>query len=379
MSTPTPRFLDIHVLQTLPYSNVNRDDLGSPKTVVYGGTERTRISSQSWKRAVRHQVEARLGDPAVRTRRLVGQIAQRLTARGWDADTAEHGGRQVVLSAAKNGIKLEKEKEGEAPATSVLFYLPVSAVDTLADLADQHREAVAKESTKKTPKGVLPADQVVSVLRSRNATVNLFGRMLAELPSTEVDGAVQFAHAFTTHGTNVEVDFFTAVDDVPKENDRGSGHMNAGQFSTGTFYRYANIDLAGLLRNLEGDSDTARTLVAEFLRAFLSTVPSGKQNATAAMTLPDLAYAAVRSDRPVSFAPAFEPAVREASGFSASSRDQLSKYAGRIGELWWPGSTVAEFHTGIDDKPSENLGSHVPGFPDLVEAAAEAAYPGNGS
>ena len=85
------------------------------------------------------------------------------------------------------------------------------------------------------------------MLRSRNATIQLMGRMLAELPGAEVDGAVQFAHAFTTHGTVVETDFFTAVDDIEKEGDAGSAHMNAAQFSAGTFYRYANIGLATLL------------------------------------------------------------------------------------------------------------------------------------
>ncbi|MEU3020279.1 type I-E CRISPR-associated protein Cas7/Cse4/CasC [Nocardiopsis sp. NPDC007018] len=375
----TPAFLDVHVLHTLPYSNINRDDLGSPKTLVYGGTERTRVSSQSWKRSVRHRVEERLGDPAVRTRRIVGEIARRLTALGWEPDLAEQGGRQVVLSAAKNGIKLEKEKEGESQSTSVLFYLPVSAIDALAAIADEHREAVAKESAKKTPKGVLPADDVVAVLRSRNATVNLFGRMLAEIPSTEVDGAVQFAHSFTTHGTSVQADFFTAVDDVPKQDDHGSGHMNVGQFSTGTFYRYANIDLAGLLRNLDGDTVAARELVSEFLRAFLDTVPSGKQNATAAMTLPDLAHVAVRSDRPVSYAPAFEASVRGAEGYAPASVSRLSEYAGRLGQLWWPGTVLSSIHAGVDDKPVDHLGERLTSYPELVEASVTAAYPGDGS
>lgn len=46
-------YLDVHVLQTLPPSCVNRDDTGSPKTAVYGGVNRARVSSQSWKRAMR--------------------------------------------------------------------------------------------------------------------------------------------------------------------------------------------------------------------------------------------------------------------------------------------------------------------------------------
>ena len=43
-------YVDIHVLQTVPSSNINRDDTGAPKTAVYGGTTRSRVSSQSWKK-----------------------------------------------------------------------------------------------------------------------------------------------------------------------------------------------------------------------------------------------------------------------------------------------------------------------------------------
>lgn len=46
-------YVDIHVLQTVPSSNINRDDTGAPKTAVYGGTTRSRVSSQSWKKAIR--------------------------------------------------------------------------------------------------------------------------------------------------------------------------------------------------------------------------------------------------------------------------------------------------------------------------------------
>ena len=46
-------YIDINVLQTVPASNINRDETGSPKTVIYGGVTRARVSSQAWKRAVR--------------------------------------------------------------------------------------------------------------------------------------------------------------------------------------------------------------------------------------------------------------------------------------------------------------------------------------
>lgn len=53
MKTSQHLFLDIHAIQTLPPSNINRDDTGSPKTAQYGGVRRSRVSSQSWKKAMR--------------------------------------------------------------------------------------------------------------------------------------------------------------------------------------------------------------------------------------------------------------------------------------------------------------------------------------
>lgn len=371
-----PAYLDIHALQTLPYSNVNRDDLGLPKTVEYGGYERTRISSQSWKRAVRHQVEARLGDPAVRTRRIVAAIAERLTGRGWSPELAQTAGQQVVAAAGK-GIKLEKEKEGQAVSTSVLLYLPQRGLDELADLAESHQAEIAAIAGKKNPKPVLPADRVAEVLRSRNATINLFGRMLAELPGADVDGAVQFAHAFTVHATEVETDFFTAVDDIPSTTgDRGSGHMNVGQFSAGTFYRYANINLAGLLTNLGHDTATARELVGEFLTAFLATVPGGKQTATAAMTIPDLAYVAVRGDRPISFAPAFEHPVTSQQGYAAAARSALADYAQRLHTLWGHDEIRYAAHASLDGDVGKlaGLGQRRDSYPTLRAESVDAAF-----
>jgi len=371
----TPTYLDIHALQTLPYSNVNRDDLGLPKVLEYGGAERTRVSSQSWKRAVRHQVEAKLADPAVRTRRIIGAVAERLTAQGWSSELAELAGRQVVAAAGK-GIKLEPDKEGQLPSTSVLLYLPTKGLDELAQLAADHEQELQRISGQKNPKAVLPAEQVADILRSRNATINLFGRMLAELPGADVDGAVQFAHAFTVHGTEVETDFFTAVDDIRPADDHGSGHMNVGQFSAGTFYRYANVNIGTLLDNLEGDTATARELVSEFLAGFLATVPSGKQTATGAMTIPELVYVAVRGDRPISFAPAFEQPVTGTDGYSAKASTALSTYARRLHTLWGEDELHFSAHAGLDDSDEtlSGLGRRKNSYPGLRAEAIEAAF-----
>lgn len=370
------RFLDIHILQTVPYANLNRDDLGSPKYLVYGDTTRTRVSSQCWKRAVRLDVQERLGDSALRTRRIVSAVRDQLVHAGWPADLAVQAGKQVVLSAGVDGLKVDEKNDNN---TSVLLYVPESAVNALTELAEEHRADI--ESSVDAPKkkgsksaGVLPADRVNALLSSRNGIINLFGRMLAEMPSANVDGAVQVAHAFTTHAVETQVDFFTAVDDVPGL-DPGSAHMNAGEFSAGVFYRYACVDLAGLAENLGNGPDQTIELARLFTGAFITSLPQAKRTATAPHTVPDLVHLAVRSDRPISLASAFEKPVstRNGAGFAGPSRARLTEHAGRVHRLLSAAGLVYSGHASIDDEARTELGERHESFAELVDSALTAA------
>ncbi len=139
-------FIDIHLLQTIPYANLNRDDLGSPKSVVYGGVTRTRVSSQCWKRATRKALDDQLPDPAVRTRRVVIEVAERLRKDGWPDDLADYASRQLLTAVGAQRAK-SKKKDGddgglaleENGYTSVLLFLPASALDDLSTLARRER------------------------------------------------------------------------------------------------------------------------------------------------------------------------------------------------------------------------------------------------
>lgn len=375
----TPRFLDIHILQTLPYSNVNRDDLGSPKTMTFGGTTRTRVSSQAWKRPTRQAVEEVLGEEAVRTRRLPQQVASALMTeqRGWPQELAELAGAQVIRSAE---TKLALEK-GDRATTSLLF-LPDSAVSALVDLAEAHRPALEKALGNKaaSAKAILPKEAVHEVLRSRNGSIALFGRMLAEIPGAGVDGAVQVAHAFTTHETSVQADFFTAVDDADEwATDAGSAHMNTGEFSSGVFYRYATLDLNALTSNIT-DTDTARTLAQAFVSAFVHSLPGAKKTSTAPHTVPDLVHLTVRSDRPLSLAAAFEKPVRaREAGWGTVSRTALADYAERVGKLLGTTGLLYGGHAAVDDEKRNGLGRRVDSYPALIDQAIEAAWRQNGT
>lgn len=375
-STARARFLDVHILQTLPYSNVNRDDLGSPKTVVFGGVTRTRVSSQAWKRPTRKAVEELIGEKALRTRRLPLQVATLLTQeRGWPTDLAAFAGAQVVISTDSK-LALDKDRANADQATASLLFLPEGAAGLLADIAGQHRAALEKAiGTKAASKPVLPKDAVHEVLRSRNGSIALFGRMLAEIPGAGVDGAVQVAHAFTTHGTSVQGDFFTAVDDVDLwAQDAGSAHMNTAEFSSGVFYRYATLDLSDLASTV-ADPATARELATAFVSSFIHSMPSAKKTSTAPHTIPDLVHVSVRADRPLSYAAAFEkPVTPGDGGWAVASRAALSTYAQQVNTLLGTDALMHRAYAGIDPTVLDGLGDRAESFPGLVAGAVDAAW-----
>lgn len=369
-------YIDSHVIQTIPYANINRDLEGSPKNVLFGGAERTRVSSQSWKRAIRHDVEAQLGEKSVRTRRLPAKVAEALvTHHGWPEELAQHAGVQVALSAAK-GLKLEK---GEAE-TSVLLYLPDTAHEQLAELCVAHRAAIEAQHAKKKPEPVLPATEVGKIIQGRTATINLFGRMLAEIPGSNVDGAVQVAHAFTTHESDSQRDFFTAVDDWnDPSQDAGAGHLGTAEFSAGVFYRYATINIDDLVVNLGTHDATAVELARLFLEHFITSMPQAKKNSTAPHTIPDLAHLVVRDGRPVSAAAAFERPVRRVyeGGICEPSIGAFARYLAKVDELigteekllaGWAGMRDAE------DKELTGLGTSHRSFRAVAESAVERAF-----
>ncbi|MFF4381603.1 type I-E CRISPR-associated protein Cas7/Cse4/CasC [Kitasatospora sp. NPDC001547] len=373
----TARFLDIHVVQSVPFANLNRDDNNSVKTVRYGDTERTRVSSQSWKRAVREYFQQSFGEQALRTRRIGARVTRLLQEQhGWPAELAQRAGQHV---AAGSSIKFET-KDSPVVTTNAMVYVPETAVAELAAIAQEHRAELesAKDIKKTSDKSVLPKEAVDAVLRSRNGVINLFGRMLAELDDAGVDGAVQVAHALTTHGTDVELDYFSAVDDVTSAwgDTTGSAHMGHAEFSAGVFYRYATVDLADLAANLGGDRAAARELAAGFAEAFILSLPRAKKTATAPHTIPDLVHIAVRSDRPLSYAAAFEQPVasHESGGYGPASRTALARYATAAHKLLGKRGTVTAAWASLEDKDLQGLGTRVDSFPQLIDTAIDAAF-----
>ncbi|WP_326599293.1 type I-E CRISPR-associated protein Cas7/Cse4/CasC [Streptomyces sp. NBC_01803] len=382
MSHIPGRFVELHVLQSVPYANLNRDDTNSVKLVEYGGVSRTRVSSQSWKRAARLRLQQRIGQRSLRTRRLPELIERHLVEeRQWPLAAAARAGRHVMAGSGVGVTAPKKEPERNPWTSAAMVYVPDTAVAELADIAEEFRSAIeAAKDTKdiKAKDALVPGDRVDAVLRSRNGIVNLFGRMLAQVDNAKVDGAVQVAHAFTTHRTDVEIDYFSAVDDVTHgwEDTTGSAHMGHAEHSAGTFYRYIVLDLDDLLHNIGGDLTAARELAEAFLDAALLSLPQAKKNSTAPHTIPDLAHITVRGDRPVSYAGAFETPVRpdaKSGGHLGPSIAELTRYASAVERLLGKGDQRYCGYAAVGAEELNALGKRVDSFGTLVREAVTAA------
>ncbi|MFB7738461.1 type I-E CRISPR-associated protein Cas7/Cse4/CasC [Streptomyces sp. NPDC056112] len=383
------RYIDLHALHPVPASLLNRGEDDEPKTMLLGGAVRGMVSSQAWKRPIRLQLEEELDEHAARTRKLPLQVADALREDGWPDELAAFAGAQVVRSASQDGLKTEPKQGG---ITSSILLLAEDILPELIELCQEHRtpleqahaEQEAAAATEKTGKGrksapkvpaVLPTRTVAALIRRRTATINLFGRMLAELPGAHVDGAVQIAHAFTVHPSDPQPDYFTAVEDWPKPNEAGSAHLQTGFFTNGIFYRYATVNLTELIRNLNGDHKQALHLLGLFTEAFIQVMPGAKKTSTAPHTLPHLIHYVVRDRRPVSYAAAFEQPVQHArhGGYTLPAVQALSQHADAVNRLLGKRRRLAHGYTTIQPEPIDHLGSHHASFEDLTDALTAAA------
>ncbi|MFF5408476.1 type I-E CRISPR-associated protein Cas7/Cse4/CasC [Streptomyces misionensis] len=367
-------FLCLHAVQTIPYANLNRDDLGAPKTLTFGGSTRIRLSSQALGRPLRDYVERTTGIHAVRTRRIGQQVAVQLQERGWSEELAMLAGRLVLEGT---GFKLDKR------GTKSLLFVPAVTAAQIADLCDEHRDAIEEVAAKgKTDKKLTSAlgTGVRKLIGRRNGSIALFGRMLSELPGAGVDASRQMAHGFTTHTARRQPDFFVAVDDVTHDSEEpGSGHMNHHEFMSGVFYRYAVLDLSELLSEdgLDGDTDTARTLTDAFISGFIRVLPQAKKNVTAPHTVPDLVHMSVRTDQPINYAGAFEKpvAAEQGGGWARPSRTALDHYATAINRLMGTENVAFSAYASIaDDEELTGLGNRLDSYRELSQGAVDALF-----
>lgn len=354
-------FIEIHMLQNFAPSNLNRDDTGNPKDTEFGGVRRARISSQCIKRAIRSEKifsEKTAVELADRTKWVTRLLVKPLIEANKPEEQA-----WVVAEAFANalGIGTVKDEKTEKPKTKVLLYLSKGEIGEIVQkLIDQWSEIESTLKSGKSPVLDAIVKEFVKALKDRTSApdVALFGRMLAEKPELNIDASCQVAHAISTHRVSMDMDFYTAVDDLSSDEETGAGMMGVTGFNSACFYRYARIDWEKLVKNLGDDKALAKKTVEGFLYAALRAVPTGKQNSFAAQNPPDFVLGVLRNDgESWSLANAFEKPVkpRGDGGYLNSSIESLDKYWGRLVKAYGNGNFSPAVLALDEDAPLSNL------------------------
>lgn len=364
--------IDLHVLQTVPPSNLNRDESGSPKTAIYGGVRRARVSSQAWKRATRDELARHLdqGSLSVRTLRVVELVVDAILAR--DPSCVDASQRAVdILTAAGLKVAVPKGAKGSEalPVSGYLMFVSRAQAKRLAELAlgDDRKSAKAEAQA------ALRSDQGVDIA--------LFGRMVADDKSLSVDASCQVAHALSVDAVTPEFDYYTAVDDMNREDESGAGMIGTIEFNSSTLYRYATLDVDSLYSTLDDVEVTAEAAGA-FVESFVRSMPTGKQNTFANRTLPEGVVVMVRDTQPVNLVQAFEEAIPQGdvggrvraacARLVQEAQDVTSAYGGQPVKTWViaKGERASDLETLGESMPLSELGARVRQL--VTERAAES-------
>jgi len=344
--------IEVHIIQNHAPSNLNRDDSGSPKSAIFGGYRRARISSQCLKRCYRTSKTFReaVDELGMHTCSMPDEVMRRALSNGVMLDKAEQKKMKKELAGVVKKGEATGESSGKAEkdggsrgensnaskdmktAQSVFWRereLEALVEAVRASAVGNKKDFNAREALK--PVGLnwtgIPVDMA------------LFGRMVTSELMHNVEASSQFAHAISTNEWAREFDLWTRVDDrrdkrldfyrnafgAEEKLESGTDGMGDAEFTSACFYSYFNVDFGALVDNLTGkaikhdlDDSKDRPVAKEracgavvgLVRAAIFERPTGKFNSMATPTLPTLVLVEVRNTHvPVSYVNAFAKPV----------------------------------------------------------------------
>lgn len=358
--------VEFHILQSFPVTCLNRDDVGAPKTAVVGGNTRARVSSQCWKRQVRLAMHE-LGIPLATRTKLIGELVKaeciKLGANETNASLCGSKVEQVFIKGSDSDKKSKKEESEDAEKgdekSDTLLFLSPTEVKKLA-------EAFAKEGFEpdKVITSKKQAKEIADIIGKPNYSIDgfdiaLFGRMVAQAATMNVEAAASFAHAISTHRVTNEVEFFTALDDeLVRKGISGSGHMGSIEFNSATYYRYISLDIGQLYENMAGQ--LLPDAIDAFIKALYIAIPSARQATQSGASPWEYAKVFVRKGQRLQVP--FETAVKpKDGGFIDPSKEFLNQYLSKKESL--SGSLfgkIDSFSFGDDERYSiDNLANDI--------------------
>jgi len=305
------KHLELHILQSVPVACLNRDDLNSPKTAIFGGVQRARVSSQSWKRAIRELAKETNPDyfKGERTKLIYEPLRQALEALSLPASEADEGARAIANALAK----LDSKPSDKVKVTTLYFMSPLE-IQTLAKVWSETKDL----------KKALKAIDAKSL--NAAADISLFGRMVAS------------DHALSVHKVDNEIDFFSAVDDLQGKEESGAGMTSTLEFNSATYYRFAalNLDMLADAHHLGSLTQVERqAVVRTFVESTIKAIPGARKNTMNGNTLPIHVLVVVRENgHPIQLVNAFENPIRSTQGYGAKAIEQLKAEYAKLKETW---------------------------------------------
>ncbi len=391
------KLIELHILQSFPVSCLNRDDVGAPKTAVFGGVNRARISSQCLKRAIREYAAELQPElmAAKRSRLFAEKIASELVALG-----ETEAGRASALAKAAGHYLGKLDPKDSNKVKTMMFLSPLEfqrLAALLWNLEDKAKNQLVDAVTKISPDELAKADEpeggeeeeeeapkpdrkdkdqpkpmtakkftkLVSRIfkplvrkewKNTNglvkdaADIAIFGRMVASDPSLTLEGAGMFGHALSTHRADNEIDFFAAVDDLQKAELAGAGMTGTLEFTSAVYYRYSALNLDLLYNEKQTDSEKValghlknfakkerEDVVDAFIRATLQAIPTARHTSMNAHTFPTYVLGIYKDKgQPLQLVNAFEKPVwtKPGQGLLDKSIEALKEHHSAMKKTW---------------------------------------------
>lgn len=336
--------IELHILQSFPVTCLNRDDYGSPKSAVFGGTPRARISSQCLKRAHRELFREELPafSQGVRTKLLVKLYQEYFNTNHPDilkqhpnlpTELAEIWYKKNTGKAKAGNKKKDVTQNDENDGAPTLLYVSRAEISETVKIAI---ESISKNGSNESSF----RNQIIKAIKKVNlmdaADIALFGRMVASKSSLNIEGAAMFSHALSTHRTEPEFDFYVAVGDLQEDDSTGAEMMGTLEYNSACYYRYIGINLTLLRQNLPTlTPEEIKTIANSFIRTALTSVPSARKNSMNGATLPGYVLGTYRATgQPLQLVNAFEAPIKSNSGYLAASREALTAELHKLESTW---------------------------------------------
>lgn len=391
-------FLQVHTLTSYPASLLNRDEAGLAKRIPFGNASRLRVSSQCLKRHWRESLADQVDEfpDGLRTRHLFERsIAGYLEAKDFSpaiASAIASTMKEVLLSSKdESGSSAEEASEGKRTEAGESLQVKQAAYFSAPEIRflQQVAEAAAKEggdaksaerSVRKRltgsadkPKKRTGAqkkkllDDFQAMLKSGGygstsaaLTAALFGRFVTSDLLARVDAPVHVAHAFTVHGAASEMDYFTVVDDLNRDDETGAAHANQSELAAGIYYGYVVVDVPLLVSNLTGadrkdwraqDPAAPRRVLDALLRAIPTVSPGAKLGSTAPYSRAELVLLEAGAQQPRTLANAFLEALDARQATMPRAAERMARYLERIDGMYGASADMRALATIHDAAP----------------------------